>query len=97
MIRRWQAESLLTCRVPGLRRYDARILVACGITDPDQLVRTDVDELRRRVELFGATDTGQRLFKSGSPNELRRVTDWVGVTIDDGDNETVVERKLRAA
>jgi hypothetical protein len=97
MLRRWQAESLLTCRVPGLRPYDARILVACGITEPDQLVRTDVDELRRRVEMFGATDTGQRLFRSGSPNELRRVTNWMGATNDDADKETVVERKLRAA
>ena len=35
MIRRWQAESLLTCRIPRLRPYDARILVACGIATPE--------------------------------------------------------------
>ena len=77
MIRRWQAESLLCCRVPHLRPYDARILVACGITDPDQLLRLDADELLRRVEEFAATSTGQVLLRSGNRYELSRLTDWI--------------------
>jgi len=97
MIRRWQAEALLTCRVAGLRPYDARILVACGITDPDQLARVDVDELHRRVELFGSTETGQRLFRSGTRSELLRVTDWIRAMKDDAGSETVVANELRAA
>jgi DNA-binding transcriptional MerR regulator len=97
MIRRWQAEALLTCRIAGLRPFDARILVACGITDPNQLIRTDVDELRRRVELFGATETGQRLFQSGTRSELLRVTDWIRAAKNDTDSDTVLSRELRAA
>jgi len=77
MLRRWQAEALLTCRVTHLRPYDARILVACGITDPDHLARMDAEELRRRVAAFGSTNTGQTLLRSGTGYELSRVTNWI--------------------
>jgi hypothetical protein len=77
MIRRWQAESLLVCRVPHLRPYDARILVGCGITDPDQLAEMDAGELQRRVERFATTSTGQVLLRAGNRYELSRVTDWI--------------------
>jgi len=77
MLRRWQAEALLTCRIVRLRPYDARILVACGITDPDQLARIDAGELCRRVEAFGSTSTGQTVLRSGTGYELSRVTKWI--------------------
>jgi len=97
MIRRWQAEALLTCRVARLRPYDARILVACGITTPGQLARIDVDELRRRVELFGSTETGQRMFRSGTHSELQRVKEWIRGANDDADSEAGGGTELRAA
>lgn len=96
MIRRWQAESLLTCRIAGLRPYDARILVACGVTDPDQLVRTGIDELRRRVELFGATETGQRLFQSGTRCELMRLMNWMGTAENDIDDGAAAKERRAA-
>ena len=37
MIHRWQLEAALVCHVPRLRHFDARVLVACGVTDPEQL------------------------------------------------------------
>jgi predicted flap endonuclease-1-like 5' DNA nuclease len=77
MIRRWQAEALLTCHVPHLRPYDARILVGCGITDPDQLAQMDAAELSRRVEQFAVTSTGQVLLRAGNRYELSRLTDWI--------------------
>jgi energy-coupling factor transporter ATP-binding protein EcfA2 len=77
MIERWQAEALLACRVVRLRPYDARILVACGITDPDQLARTEATELLRRVEAFSATSLGQVLLRAGNRYELGRLADWI--------------------
>jgi hypothetical protein len=77
MIRRWQAEALLTCRVARLRPYDARILVACSITDPDQLAGLEAAELLRRVEAFSTTSTGQVLLRAGNRYELSRLTDWI--------------------
>jgi len=77
MIRRWQAESLLACRIPRLRPYDARILVACGITTPDQLARLEAEELLRRVEHFAATSTGAVLLRAGNRYELSRLMEWI--------------------
>lgn len=76
-IRRWQSESLLVCRVPNLRRYDARILVACGVCDPTQLSRTPREELLARVQDFLATRYGQRLLQMGSEYERSRLLDWL--------------------
>jgi len=92
MLRRWQAESLLACRVARLRAYDARILVACGITNPEQLAQTDIGELRRRVEVFGSTETGRVLLRSGTHAELSRVTGWIRSAKSRSDSEPVVLR-----
>jgi hypothetical protein len=80
MIRKWRAEALLVCRVPRLRPYDARILVACGIDNPRQLAHLDADELCHRVEAFSATSTGQVLLRSGNRDELLRLTNWIHST-----------------
>lgn len=77
MIRRWQAESLLTCRIPRLRPYDARILVACGIATPEQLGQLEAAELRRRVEHFAETSTGDVVLRAGNRYELSRLTEWI--------------------
>ena len=77
MIERWQAEAALACRVAQLRPYDARILVACGITDADQLAQIEAEELLRRVETFSATSLGQVLLRAGNRYELSRLTDWI--------------------
>jgi predicted flap endonuclease-1-like 5' DNA nuclease len=77
MIRRWQAESLLACRIPRLRPYDARILVACGIKTPEQLAQVEAEELLRRVEHFATTSTGDVLLRAGNPYELSRLVEWI--------------------
>jgi hypothetical protein len=77
MIERWQAEASLACRVARLRPYDARILVACGITDANQLAQIEAEELLRRVEAFSATNLGQVLLRAGNRYELSRLTDWI--------------------
>jgi recombinational DNA repair ATPase RecF/predicted flap endonuclease-1-like 5' DNA nuclease len=77
MIERWRTEALLVCRVPRLRPYDARILFACGIREPDQLAQLEAEELRRRVEALAATDVGRVLLQSGTTHELTRLTEWI--------------------
>ena len=76
-IRRWQAECRLVCRVPNLRGFDARILVACGITTPATLAATPPINLLHKVEKFLATERGQQLLLSGSSHELARITGWI--------------------
>ena len=76
-IRRWQAECRLVCRVPNLRGFDARILVACGITTPANLASTHPTNLLHKVESFLATARGQQILLSGSSHELARITGWI--------------------
>tara|TARA_R110002049_G_scaffold285698_1_gene466718 strand:- start:117284 stop:121798 length:4515 start_codon:yes stop_codon:yes gene_type:complete len=77
VVRRWQSECRLVCRVPQLRGFDARILVGCGITDPAQLAAIAPADLLDRVKTFLATELGQRILLSGSSYELSRITSWI--------------------
>ncbi|MGI9468871.1 MAG: DUF4332 domain-containing protein [Rubripirellula sp.] len=83
-IRRWQAECRLVCRVPNLRGFDARILVACGITTPATLAATPPITLLHKVETFLATERGQQLLLSGSSHELARITGWIATANSQG-------------
>ena len=74
----WKSQTRLVCEVPRLRGYDARILVACGITEPEQLYRLSPAELRTIVKDVAASSTGQALLMSGTEFELSRVADWIG-------------------
>jgi hypothetical protein len=73
----WKAQTRLVCEVPRLRSYDARILVACGITEPEQLYRLSPSELRAIVKDMAASSNGQTLLLSGTEFELSRVADWI--------------------
>ncbi len=58
----WQAEASLMCGVPQLRAFDARLLVACGITGPQMLAQMHPGQLLKRVEAFLATTKGKNCF-----------------------------------
>ena len=90
-IRRWQAECRLVCRVPNLRGFDARLLVACGITTPAALAATPPINLLHKVEAFLATDRGQQLLLSGSSHELARITGWIATANSKGLSRTAQE------
>lgn len=76
-VRRWQHECRLVCGVRKLRGFDARVLVGCGITHPRELAEIDSKTLVERVEAFMATDRGGRILRSGTDQEISRLTDWI--------------------
>lgn len=86
-IRRWQAECRLVCRVPHLRGFDARILIACGVKTPAKLAAISPTRLLKKVEAFLATEDGQQLLLSGSSHELSRITSWIAAANCDRDQE----------
>jgi predicted flap endonuclease-1-like 5' DNA nuclease len=90
-IRRWQAECRLVCRVPNLRGFDARILVACGITTPATLASTHPIDLLHQVESFLATERGQQILLSGTSHELARITGWIATA-----NSRALNKQSRA-
>jgi hypothetical protein len=77
MIIQWQAQATLACRIPQLRGHDAQILVACGITDADELARMSADELWNRVGPFARTTEGKRIIRGGNAPDQAEVTDWI--------------------
>ncbi|MBP88944.1 MAG: hypothetical protein CMJ64_19885 [Planctomycetaceae bacterium] len=92
-IRSWQAQCRLMCQVPRLRSYDARILVACGITDAAELYRSSASELRDRVKELAASSNGQTVMLSGTEFELSRLTDWINTArIGGSDSGTETSR-----
>lgn len=76
-VREWQVQARLACRVPNLRGLDVKILVACGICEPEDLARCEALDLLDRVDLFIATSEGQRAIRGGSQPDLDVVTNWI--------------------
>jgi predicted flap endonuclease-1-like 5' DNA nuclease len=77
-VREWQIEARLACRVPNLRVLDVKILVACGISEPEDLARCEALELLDRVDLFISTSEGQRAIRGGGHQpDLDVVSGWI--------------------
>jgi hypothetical protein len=77
IVREWQAQSLLMCRIPELRGHDAQVLIACGLKDADAIARMSPQSLFAVVGPFVATREGQRLLRSAKTPDLAEVTDWI--------------------
>lgn len=76
-IRQWQDQARLICQVPELRGHDAQILVACGVTEPEQLAAKRPVDLLGLVGPFSDTSEGERIIRGGSKPDLEEVTDWI--------------------
>ena len=76
-VREWQVQARLACRVPNLRSLDVKILVACGICEPEDLAQCEALDLLDRVDLFISTSEGQRAIRGGSQPDLDVVTNWI--------------------
>jgi len=77
VIRQWQQQTELVCRIPQLRGHDAQILVALGVTAPEELAACDPQELWTEVEPFVETKEGKRIIRNGKTPDLEEVTDWI--------------------
>jgi hypothetical protein len=77
VVRRWQNQSRLMCQVPQIRGHDAQILVACEITQRQQLAASDAETLYAAVEPFSKTKAGARIIRGGQQPDLQEVRDWI--------------------
>jgi len=73
----WQHQARLVCQIPQLRGYGAQLLVACGLTQPEQIASTSADELVSQVLSFCNTKEGQRILRSGDAPEREKIAEWV--------------------
>src|SRR6185295_10364997 len=59
-IRDWQAQALLACTVPDLNGTAAQLLVGAGVSSVEDLASADADFLRDAIEMFAASQDGER-------------------------------------
>jgi hypothetical protein len=77
LVARWQSEARLAVRIPALRRSAARILVACGFTEPEQIAGVGRDELATRVAALCRTAAGRRLLGKTRRPTADRIAQWI--------------------
>lgn len=73
----WQDQARLVCQIPQLRGHDAQILVACGITSPQQLTAQAAASLFEEVGPFCDTTEGERILRGGRKPDLDEVAEWI--------------------
>ena len=89
LVRQWQAQATLVCRVPMLRGHDAQFLVAAGVTTPEELAVQDVATLFPIVDEIARGSEGKRIVRGGKLPDREEVTEWIGYAAH--------QRLLRAA
>ena len=77
VVRDWQHQARLMCRIPGIYGHDAQILVAVGVTDPSDLAALAPADLLDLTGPFLASTAGERVLRGSEPPDLAEVTDWV--------------------
>jgi hypothetical protein len=73
---RWQAQAWLMLCVTGLTPSDARILVGCGITEPEQLETTSAEQLLQRIQRYLQSPDGRRFAPEAGRYQLERIHNW---------------------
>lgn len=77
VIRSWQQQAILVCRVPELRGHDANVLVECELTDIEAIAAMSPQDLYKIVKPFVNSTKGQRILRSAKTPDLEEVTDWI--------------------
>jgi energy-coupling factor transporter ATP-binding protein EcfA2 len=76
-VRDWQKQARLICRIPNLRGHDAQLLVACGITEPEDLAVMQPQKLLDIIGPFSETKEGLKIIRSGKKPDLAEIKDWI--------------------
>lgn len=77
VIRQWQNQARMVCRIPNLRGHDAQLLVACGIIEPEDLAGRQPKSLLAIIEPFAASKEGLKIIRGGKQPDLAEITDWI--------------------
>ncbi|QDT14935.1 DUF4332 domain-containing protein [Alienimonas californiensis] len=76
VVRDWQDAANLMCRIPNLHGHDVQILVAVGVTDPDDVLGLAPEDLLGLTEPLLDTSEGERILRGSAPPDLAEVTNW---------------------
>ncbi len=78
LVRQWQQQAVLVCRVPMLRGHDAQLLVAAGITEPQRLAECEANWLLSQVEPIASSREGKAILRGGKHPDLAEMQEWIG-------------------
>jgi energy-coupling factor transporter ATP-binding protein EcfA2 len=77
LLRQWQNQSRLVCRIPNLRGHDAQLLVGCGIIEAEELASMRPETLFSKVAPFSDTKAGLKIIRNGKKPDLAEIKDWI--------------------
>ncbi|MEM6474363.1 MAG: DUF4332 domain-containing protein, partial [Planctomycetota bacterium] len=77
VITTWQQQASLVCRVPMLRGHDAQLLVAAGISTPEEVSAYSASDLFALIEPIASSSEGQRILRGGKDPDLEEITEWI--------------------
>ncbi len=77
VIREWQHQARLVCRIPNLRGHDAQLLVGCDITEPETLATMQPQSLLNVILPFAESKEGVRIIRNGKKPDLEEINDWI--------------------
>ncbi len=77
LVRAWQHQARLVCRIPNLRGHDAQLLVACGYTEAEEIATLQPQNLFDVIGPFSDTKDGLKIIRTGKKPDLKEVSDWI--------------------
>jgi len=77
VIREWQHQARLVCRIPNLRGHDAQLLVGCDITEPETLATMQPQSLLDVILPYAESKEGIRIIRNGKKPDLEEINDWI--------------------
>lgn len=77
LIRSWQNQTRLVCRIPNLRGHDAQLLVACDLVEPEKIASMQPQRLLDIILPFARSKEGLKIVRTGKEPDLKEVSDWI--------------------
>ena len=77
LLRQWQHQARLVCRIPNLRGHDAQLLVGCEIFEAEEVASMRPESLFAKIAPFSNTKEGLKIIRNGKKPDLAEITDWI--------------------
>ena len=77
VLRQWQTQAELACRIPMIYGHDAQIMTGCGFESPEEVAEADPEMILSLVDEFTKTDEAKFILRSSKAPDLDEVTNWI--------------------
>ena len=77
VIKTYQQQATLVCRIPMLRGHDAQLLVAAEVTTPEEVATYDPNDLLALIIPIAKSSQGKRILRGGKMPDLEEMNDWI--------------------